>query len=266
MKIDSRIETIDPILGGDLTIVQPISGYRFSIDAILLGRFARPGRRDDILELGAGSGVVAAMIAAAYPATRVTAIEVQLGLADLVRRNAALNHLDNLAACHADLRDRAIPGVGRGTFAYIVANPPYRAADRGRESPHPGRRLARGSAGASLTDFIDAAAHYVTGRGKVAMIFTATRTAELIAALKAHALEPKRLRFVHAYTHSPASSLLVEARKRGGLETVVEAPLVIWARRGEYSAEVRAMLTAASPDVAGGMPPVGSSNRSPIVI
>jgi tRNA1(Val) A37 N6-methylase TrmN6 len=53
MTIDSRAETLDAILGGRLRMVQPLVGYRFAIDAILLGSFAQPRRRDRVLELGA---------------------------------------------------------------------------------------------------------------------------------------------------------------------------------------------------------------------
>src|ERR1700704_6101601 len=55
--IDSR-ETRDSILGGALTIIQPVTGYRFAIDSILLADFARPRRQDRVLELGCGCGVI----------------------------------------------------------------------------------------------------------------------------------------------------------------------------------------------------------------
>jgi tRNA1(Val) A37 N6-methylase TrmN6 len=35
-------ETLDTILGGALSVVQPRAGYRFSVDSILLARFSRP--------------------------------------------------------------------------------------------------------------------------------------------------------------------------------------------------------------------------------
>ncbi len=48
MDIGAQTETLDAILGGTLNIVQPLSGYRFSIDSILLGDFAQvaPSRSD----------------------------------------------------------------------------------------------------------------------------------------------------------------------------------------------------------------------------
>ena len=39
-------ETLDTILGGALTVVQPRNGYRFSVDSILLARFTSARSRD----------------------------------------------------------------------------------------------------------------------------------------------------------------------------------------------------------------------------
>ncbi len=249
MTTASRCETRDTILGGALTILQPAAGYRFSIDSILLGSFAQPRKRDRVLELGCGCGVIAAMIAITRRPRVIVGIELQHELAELARSNLALNRLENLTVIEADLRDRKIAGVDTGTFDYIVANPPYREARGGRERPNRSRHLARGG-GASLRDFIKAATRYASSSGKVAIIFTAIRAAELIAELKACSLEPKRLRFVHPYAEAVASVVMVEARKGGGIEVKIEAPLILWERPGEYSAGARSILNGAGASAA----------------
>src|SRR2546430_1963596 len=158
MELD-RAETLDTILGGALTIVQPAYGYRFAIDSILLARFARPRRRARVLELGAGCGVVSIMIAALYQPARGIAVELQPQLAGLIAHNGALNRTFAVTAICADVC-RKIPGLTRAAFDYVIANPPYRAARRGRESPNPERRAARSSEDATLTGFVAAAARY----------------------------------------------------------------------------------------------------------
>lgn len=245
MTIDPQRETLDAILGGALTIVQPVTGYRFSIDAILLAYFAQPRNAGRVLDLGAGCGVVAATIARAYRPKAVVALELQPHLVELARRNACLNRLDNLTSICGDLRAQSIYGAAHGSFDYMVVNPPYRAQGRGRESPHRGRRLARTDVNGTLGDFIAAALRFLTDHGKLAIVFTATRTAELISELKAHMLEPKRLRFVHPYADSLASTVLIEAHKHGGLETTVEPPLIIWMKPGIYTAEAERILSGA---------------------
>jgi tRNA1(Val) A37 N6-methylase TrmN6 len=234
-------QTVDTILGGELTIVQPAHGYRFAIDSILLARFVRPRRRARILELGAGCGVVSVIVAALYQHTKVTAVELQSHLAAMIAYNAELNGTAITAIC-ADVR-QTIPGLTPAAFDYVVANPPYRAARRGRESPNPERRTARSGDSATLTAFVVAAARYANHGGKVGMVFTASRTGELIAAMTEHSLEPKRLRFVHSRPGEPATIVLLEARKAGGIEAIIEPPLFIYDSSGGYSQETVAMLS-----------------------
>jgi tRNA1Val (adenine37-N6)-methyltransferase len=99
-------ETLDSILGGALRLYQPRRGYRFSVEAVLLARFAatRPARR--VLDLGAGCGVVALIYAALTRPREVVAMEIQPALAALIARNAALNDLGMVRAVCADLRSR----------------------------------------------------------------------------------------------------------------------------------------------------------------
>ncbi|MBV8773240.1 MAG: methyltransferase [Deltaproteobacteria bacterium] len=242
MAID-RAQTIDSILGGALIIVQPACGYRFAIDSILLGRFARPRRRARVLELGAGCGVVSIMIAALYQPAAVIAVELQPQLASMIAQNAALNGNLAVTATCADLR-HSIPGLMPGAFDYVIANPPYRSERRGRESPNPQRRAARSGDDTTLKAFVSAAARYANRGGKVAMIFTASRTVELIAELKDKSLEAKRIRFVHSRAGEAATMVLIEARKAGGIEAVIEPPLFIHGPSGSYSDEARAILNS----------------------
>jgi tRNA1Val (adenine37-N6)-methyltransferase len=235
-------ETIDTILGGALTLVQPRHGYRFSIDSLLLADFARVRARDRVLDLGAGCGVVAVVIAARARPRKVVALEIQPALAALAARNAAFNRLDSIRVIHGDLRARRIAGLSPASFDVVVANPPYRALGTGRESPHAGRRAARAETAATLAQFVAAAKRYCANDAKTAFVFDATRSAELLAGLSAHSLEPKRIRFVHPVATARASSILVEARKGGGRETLVEPPLILYDQPGVYSDEARELM------------------------
>lgn len=239
-----QAQSTDTILGGAFTIVQPAYGYRFALDSILLARFARPRPRARILELGAGCGVVSIMLAALHQPREVAAVELQPRLAAMIAHNAALNGTVAVRTICADVR-RAVPGLMPASFHYVVANPPYRAAWRGRESPNAERRAGRSGDDTILADFIAASARYANHGGKVAMVFTASRTAELIGEMKQRSLEPKRIRFVHSRPEETATMVLVEARKGGGIEAIVEPPLFIYGSPGVYTDEAGAMLTRA---------------------
>jgi tRNA1Val (adenine37-N6)-methyltransferase len=245
--IDSD-ETQDAILGGAITVVQMKKGYRFSVDSVLLARFAVARGRDRVLELGAGCGVISLIVAAAARPREIVAIEIQPKMAELIERNARINGFDNLSAICADLRAPRIPGVRPASFDLVLANPPFHARHAGRESPNHSRRQARGGAGASCEEFVAAARRYVRNGGRVAMIFTASRSAELISLLRIRQLEPKRIRFVHPRLGLPAASVMIEARADGAVEARVEPPLVLEERAGVYTEEARAMLERLNSD------------------
>jgi FkbM family methyltransferase len=225
-------------------LIQPRHGYRFSVEAILLGRFERASTRDRVLELGAGCGVVSTMMAALYRPREVVALEIQPDLAEMIARNSELNGLKSVHAVCADLRQKKIAGVEPASFDAVVANPPYRAAASGRENPEHGRRVARGESAATLADFVAAARRYSRTGGRVAFVFAARRSAELISAMRSKQLEPKRIRFVHPRIATPASVILIEARVGGGIEVAIEPPLILYERPGIYTAEARALLSS----------------------
>ena len=212
------------------------------MDSILLGRFVRVRKRDRVLELGAGCGVISVMIAALWLPREVVAVEIQPDLAAIAERNAALNQLDSIRVISADLRARRIEGLAPASFDVVVANPPYRALGSGRRSPNPGRRVAREERAATLADFVAAAKRFAANGAKVAFVFDASRSAELLRCLAADSLEPKRIRFVHPRADAPAATILVEARKDGGIEAAIEPPLMLYDRPGVYSDEARALM------------------------
>ena len=189
--------------------------------------------------------MIAIMISALARPRQVVAIELQPDLAGFIDINAALNSLNNVRGICADIRARKIPGVTPASFDLVVANPPFHATARGRQSPIHGRHLARDESGAELADFVAAARRFASNGARVAMVFAASRSAEMIATLRAQRLEPKRIRFVHPRADRAATSVLIEARAGGGVEVRIEPPLILYERAGVYSAEALAMLGGA---------------------
>ena len=242
MKTTESSETCDAILGGKIRVIQPREGYRFSIDSILLARFVSARGCDHVLELGAGTGVISLAIAALHRPREIVALEIQPELVAMIHRNAELNSFDSIRAMTADLRGLNDAKVKSQSFDVVIANPPYRASHAGRISPRDARRIARSESSATLEDFIAAAARCARRAGKAAFVFAADRSAELISAMREYRLEPKRIRFVHPYNDAPATIILIEARKNGGIEVAIEPPLILFDSPGVYSQKAREIL------------------------
>lgn len=130
--------TDDAFLGGGLHILQPDGGYRAGIDAVLLAAAVplRSARRERVLDVGAGVGVVGLAVARRAPLSDVTLVEREPFLVELARRNIARNGLDGrvrvIAADVArplDELDELRPDAEG--FDHVLANPPYHAEGAG---------------------------------------------------------------------------------------------------------------------------------------
>jgi len=220
--------TLDTLFGGRLKCLQHRSGYRFSVDAVLLGSFLRGGADDTILDLGAGCGIVSLIAAHRGLGKRIHAVEIQPALAALAGQNVLMNDFAGRIEIHcADLRTIAA-FLPAGSFDWVVTNPPYRPAGSGRQNPEPERAAARHELYAALEEVVAAAAFALRTKGRLAIVYPAIRGASLIQALREKRLEPKRLQVVYSYPGSPARLLLAEAIKGGGEELEILAPFYIY--------------------------------------
>jgi tRNA1Val (adenine37-N6)-methyltransferase len=229
--------TLDTIL--DLQIYQHKSGYRFSADAVLLSSFVNIRRLGKIADLGAGSGIIGLLLAKKYRAAEIALIELQESLALLAGKNAVINGLeDRVRVVQADIR-KLKPGHGMlHKFDLVVSNPPFRKTKTGLISPLDERAMARHEIHLPIADLMKAAFSLLKHHGRLCIIHLPERLAEVMAAMRQHNLEPKRLRFVHSNLKSEAKMVLIEAVKEGKSGLLVERPLYLYDADGQYTDEM----------------------------
>jgi len=241
MKPGPEKYTDDSLYDGLLRCRQPGSGYRFSLDAVLLGNFISPRLQEHILDLGCGSGIVALIMAYRWPSCHITGLEIQPDLVELARENVVLNRWqERITILQGDLRliDKSI---AVGQFDWVVSNPPYRKSGSGRQNEEPQQLVARHETMADVAAVVGAAVRALKNKGRAAFIYPATRGATLLFELKKQGLEPKRMQIVYSYPGSPATLLLVEALKGGGEELSVLPPFYVYREhQGGYSPEMAA--------------------------
>ena len=235
-------ETLDALFGGRLKILQGKQGYRFSIDALLLAYFSRPKPDDRILELGTGCGVIPLILFFRKKARKIIGVEIRPSLADLARRNAALNRCSSkFQILEDDLRNLE-KRFGRESFDRILANPPYRKVGSGRINPHSEKAIARHEVQATLDDVLGCAHSLLKDKGRLDMIYPAFRTADLIRGLNKHHLEPKRLQFVHSHERDEARLVLVEALKEGHAQVKILPPFYLFDSERNYTPAARELF------------------------
>jgi tRNA1Val (adenine37-N6)-methyltransferase len=241
-RLKREDETLDVLFEGKLELFQGRSGYRFSLDALLLAHFMTCRQGEKIADLGTGNGVIALILAYLHPSLSITGVEIQLGMIDRACRNVQMNGLkERVTISQADVRNIQ-ENFSPESFAAVVCNPPYRRTTSGRVSPNVERKIARHEIAAGLADFLRAAAYLLPIKGRIAMVYPALRLVDLIQSMRSANLEPKRLRMVHSFADTKASLVLVEGVKGGRSGSEALSPLIVYKKGKQYTTEVEAML------------------------
>jgi len=232
--------THDTLLRGRVKLIQPVRGFRSSLDPILLAGFIHAPYRH-FLDIGCGTGALSFLLLARDPAATGLGVEIQPRLAGLAARSVAANGFDaRFAVMAADIRQAGL--VPRASFDLVDSNPPFRPLGKGVLPPHTERSLAHHEVALTLTEWLAVAQAALRPDGRLAAIFPADRLDEMRSALATRGLAMSRLRMVQAQTHGRANRFCFEAQQSALVgNTMTEAPLVVH-EKGKYSAEVRAML------------------------
>lgn len=239
-------ETIDEFFQGRLKILQKEKGYRFSVDSLLLADFATLQRGDQLVDLGAGSGIISLILALRFPETTITEVEIQEDLADMAARSVVLNNMgDRIRVCTGDVKKIRELFTAQ-SFDVAIFNPPYRRLDSGRINPESEKAIARHEIKGTLEDFLVSARYLLKESGRVYAIYPAKRIVQIIAAMRGNGIEPKRLRVVHSNKTSGGVFILVEGIKGAGEEAKILPPLFIYRDDGRYSKEVQGIFNGSS--------------------
>lgn len=235
--------TTDSFFDGAVCLRQQRRGYRFSIDAIILAGCLRPRRGDTVVDLGTGCGVIPILLAFRRPGVRVWGIEVQETLAGLAVENVRANGMERqITILGEDLRGLGADSFG-GPVDWVVSNPPYWRSRSGRVNPDPQRALARHEITMTLPDLMAAVRRLLKTGGRFAAIYAADRITDLLYQMRSHHIEPKRLRSIHSDRQARARWVLVEGVRNGGPGVVLAPPLMVFDENGNYSQEVRGLMS-----------------------
>lgn len=206
-------ETLDTI--EDVRIIQPKKGHRFTTDSILLARLSTPKKYAKVLELGTGCGVISLILCKRIPSLRITAAEIQEEIAVLAERNVKLNDMEpRISILNRDIKDlsKTLPSAH---FDYIVTNPPYRPASSGRTSPDKNRAIANHEHAITINDIMKASQHLLKVRGRLSLIYTADRLADLFSAMRRYRIEPKAMRCILTNKKGVVRLVWVEGVREG---------------------------------------------------
>lgn len=225
--------------GGAYTLFYDDALFKPGTDSFLLGAFVHPRRGDRTADLGAGCGLLGLLLFARESSITLTNIELRQDASALAERSFSESGLAGRCSfiC-GDLRDLSqLPPAN--SMDYVVSNPPYFPAGSGAAAAAEARRAARSEESCTLEDVTKAAGYLLRWGGRFAMVHRAERLTDVLCALRAAKLEPKRLRLVQHSAESAPSLLLVEAVRGGKSGLAAEKPLILRNADGSESDELK---------------------------
>ena len=236
-------ERLDYLLAEELRIIQSPSVFSFSLDAVLLARFASiPISKGKIVDLCSGNGVIPLLLSKRTRAS-ILGVEIQERLYDMAVRSIDYNKLsDQLSMYHGDLKGIA-KEIGHSKYDAVTCNPPYFPTPKAEEqNKNEHFAIARHEIHCTLEDVISNSSQLLKQGGKAAFVHRPGRLMDIMWLMRKYRLEPKRLQFVYPMAGKEANTILIEGIKDGSPDLKTLPPFIVYDKNNEYTKEARELL------------------------
>ena len=233
----------DLFLGGQLSIFQPLTGYRAATDPVLLAAACPAKSSDEVLELGCGVGTASFCI---FRRIRVslTGLEIQENYANLAIENGLLNKIP----IHVEIGDlRKMPkNIKNKNFDQVVINPPY--YQTGTPSKNQGRNQSLRITN-PLSEWVNEGVKRLKPNGWITIINTPENLIEILIALS-KGTGDIQIKPLTSSRDKTANRVIIRAKKGSKGITKLYAPLITHVSEGnikKFSYETEEILRRGSP-------------------
>lgn len=230
--------TEDSIYRKEIKILQPVNGYRFALDSVLLAHFIETGERDRILEVGAGSGVVTILVSAMKTFAAGFAVEIQPDLAELCRKNFERNGVRNVEVMEDDFKEIPLPSH---SLDLIYSNPPYRKAGSGKLNPSQQKSIARHEIKLKLDDLFRCSVNFLKEDGRLTLILPDYRVNDFTRLTEKYSMHLIEHQYVHSFADQ-APAFLLATVSRAQREFHERGRIVIYEKPGVYTDEMKQLV------------------------
>ena len=239
--------TDDTFLGGRVQILQPKSGYRAGLDAVMLAA-AIPTGCANVLDVGAGVGTAGICLARRDPKVRLTLLEKEPVLSRIASQNVQRNGLTDrvrVVECDVGLSQVELDAAGLKveSFDHVMANPPFHAQEKGTLAPDQLKASASAMPSDGLVFWARFMARMTQPGGRATLIHKTEALTCVLAALDRRFGALKILP-LHPRDGAGANRIIIQGTKGSRAVPVLLPGLVLHRSGNAFTAEAEAILRA----------------------
>lgn len=227
------------LFNGAVTVWQPLQGYRFAVDSLLLAAFTPANSKQTVLDLGIGVGAASLALAFQHSDIIVHGIDIQADVLEIARRNIEANHWPNrFELFGGNLKNRLIKGH---SYDHVIMNPPYFERHTYTNSLYQHKTISNGEGDTSLKDWISEGHRALKSRGYITIIHTARRLDHLLELLTFN-FGGIEIFPILSKQGVPAKRILVRARKAVKSPLTLHSGLVLHNEDGSFTSEALSII------------------------
>jgi len=210
--------------------------HTFGTDAVLLSHFANPKKKDKLVDLGTGCGIIPFLMLRDGNLSQAVGVDISREATELSELTVKELGIKNFTVINSNLLD--LKGkVEFGFHTLVTCNPPYKAPNAGLKNPDKVEMVARHEVACTLEDIVAVGAKLLQTGGRLCMCHRPERLSELMSLMTKYKVEPKRLRLVVQRKGEEPWLVLLEGRRSGNTGLRIEPTLYV-EEKGEFSPEM----------------------------
>ena len=232
--MDEKLIKKEPLGNGFFVYVSP--RHTFGTDAVLLADFSAARKKDTLVDLGTGCGIIPLLMLRDGNLKSAVGVDISKEAADLAEKTSLELGLNNFTVLNSDLKE--LKGkISFGCHTLVTCNPPYKAPNGGLKNPDSIKATARHEVDCTLRDIIEVSARLLQTSGRLCICHRPERLAELMDIMREYKLEPKRLRLVAQRQGGEPWLVLVEGKKCANTGLRISPTLYV-EEKGGFSPEM----------------------------
>ncbi len=234
------INSANPFQFKQFTVHQDRCAMKVGTDGVLLGAWTSLTHQpNSVLDIGAGTGLIALQLAQRSFAETIDALELDDNAYEQCVQNFETSPWgDRLFCYHASFME--FVGEIEDKYDLIVCNPPFYKEEV--SSGNDARDMARQSSSLPLTQLLDGVSQLLSGQGRFTVVLPYSYLEETINDAQHVGLYPNRMLMVRGNPASPFKRVLLEFSKK--ITALKKGELTIETERHQYTPEYVALTQA----------------------